>query len=85
MPNLVGKNLAEANARVALVGVDAITQFDIGGDRSCAIDLILDNQLVVIEKGQICQAGPNRESRLIQPKNKSSSDRPAGRSLAWPF
>lgn len=58
MPDLVGKNLAEANARVALVGLGPITQFDIGGDRSCQIDLIHDNQLVVVEKGQICQQDP---------------------------
>ena len=70
MPNLVGKNLAEANARVALVGVDAITQFDIGGDRSCAIDLILDNQLVVIEKGQICQQDPIANRVLSSQKTK---------------
>jgi hypothetical protein len=58
MPDLVGKNLAEANARVALVGLGPITQFDIGGDRSCAIDLVHDNQLVVVEKGQVCQQDP---------------------------
>ena len=58
MPDLLGKNLAEANARVVLVGLGPITQFNIGGDRSCAIDLTHDNQIVVIEKGQICQQDP---------------------------
>ena len=58
MPDLVGKNLAEANARVALVGLGPITQFDISGDRSCQIDLIHDNQIVIVEKGQICQQEP---------------------------
>src|SRR6476469_5495259 len=68
MPDLVGKNLAEANARVALVGLGPITQFDIGGDRSCSIDLIHDNQLIVVEKGQVCQQEPIRNPVLSSQK-----------------
>ena len=70
MPDLVGKNLAEANARVALVGLGPITQFDVGGDRSCAIDLVHDNQLIVIEKGQVCQQDPIANRALSSQKTK---------------
>src|SRR6476469_3587165 len=70
MPDLVGKNLAEANARVALVGLGPITQFDIGGDRSCSIDLIHDNQLIVVEKGQVCQQDPIANRVLSSQKTK---------------
>jgi hypothetical protein len=70
MPDLIGKNVTEANARVALVGLGPITQFDIRGDRSCWTDLIRDNQIVVIEKGQICQQEPPANSLISNPKTK---------------
>jgi beta-lactam-binding protein with PASTA domain len=70
MPDLVGKNLAEANARVALLGLGPITQFEIGGSRSCWDDLIRDAQVVVIEKGQICQQEPPANSLISNPKTK---------------
>ena len=86
MPDLVGKNLAEANARVALVGLDPITQFDIGGDRSCSIDLIHDDQLVVVgEEGQVCQQDPIANRVLSSQKTKVAVIVEQDERLAWPL